>query len=450
MNIKTIISILCPAFLRPSLAKIENSPISYRIVKGTFWSISGTVISRGLMLGASILVARILGRSEYGELGMIRTTINMFGVLAGFGLGLTATKYVAEFRKTDPERAGRILGLSGLFAALTGGLMAAVLFICSPWLTDTTINAPHLAGILKIGAIILFLNALNGAQTGALSGFEAFKTIARVNLFVGIISFPILVSGAYLGGLKGSVWALLINLIINWLLNHIALRREAKKNFIPFTFKNCIYERSILWKFSLPAALGSCLVGPVNWACCAMLVNKPEGYSEMGIFNAANQWFNVLLFLPGMIGSVILPVLSDQLGRNNIKSSIKTLIISVKINLLIVAPLVLIASITSPYIMGLYGDDFINGWPTFVAVMFTALLLAVQRPVGQIISASGRMWTGLSMNGGWALVFIITAYLLTNYGSFGLASARAIAYIVHSLWTLIFAIWFIRKGTANE
>lgn len=450
MRIKFLLLKWCPAFLHPALKRIENSPTGYRLARGTFWSIGGAILSRGLMLTASILVARILGRNEYGELGMIRTTVNMFGVIAGFGLGLTATKYVAEFRTKDPDKAGRILGLSGLFAAVTAGLMAIILFIFAPWLSEITINAPQLAGILRIGAIILFFNALNGAQTGALAGFEAYKTIAKVNIFVGIISFPILILGAYLGGLTGSVWALSINLIINWLLNHIAVRKEAKKNSVPFTFKNCIHERSILWKFSLPAALGSCLVGPVNWACCAMLVNKPEGYSEMGIFSAANQWFNILLFLPSMIGGVILPVLSDQLGRNNIKASIKTLIISVKINLLIVAPLVLIASITSPYIMSLYGDDFVNGWPTFIVVMFTALLLAVQRPVGQIISASGRMWTGLSMNGGWALVFIITTYLLTNYGSFGLASARAFAYLIHSLWTLIFAIWFIRKGTTNE
>ncbi|NOZ40854.1 MAG: oligosaccharide flippase family protein [Planctomycetes bacterium] len=75
---------------------------------------AGAVISRGLMLVASILVARMLGKTVYGELGMIRSTVGMFGVFAGFGLGLTATKHVAEFRESDPERAGRIVGFTEL------------------------------------------------------------------------------------------------------------------------------------------------------------------------------------------------------------------------------------------------------------------------------------------------------------------------------------------------
>ncbi|MFH1634310.1 MAG: oligosaccharide flippase family protein, partial [Chloroflexota bacterium] len=227
MNVKSIASTCCPSFLRPLFGRIENSPIGSRLALGVFWSMAGSVISRGLMLCATVLVARMLGKTGYGELGMIQSTVGMFGVFAGFGLGLTATKHVAEFRQSDPERAGRIIGLSGLFAMGTGGVMALGLLIFAPWLAESTINAPHLVGVLRISALILFINALNGAQTGALSGFEAFKTIAHVNLFIGLISFPILVSGAYFGGLTGAVWALAINLCFNWLLNHLALRKEA-------------------------------------------------------------------------------------------------------------------------------------------------------------------------------------------------------------------------------
>ena len=223
----------------PTLARIEASKIGYRLAKGAFWSMAGAVISRGLMLAAWVLVARMLGKTGYGELGMIQSTVGMFGVFAGFGLGLTATKHVAEFYRNDPERTGRIIGLSGLVAMGTGGLMAMGLFIFAPWLAEHTINAPHLAGVLRIGALILFINALNGAQTGALSGFEAFKTIAYVNLLVGLISFPVLAGGAYFGGLTGAVWALAINLGVNWLFNHLALRKEAHRYGVSLTFRKC-------------------------------------------------------------------------------------------------------------------------------------------------------------------------------------------------------------------
>ena len=410
---------------------------------------AGAVISRGLMLAASVLVARMLGKTIFGELGMIRSTVGMFGVFAGFGLGLTATKHVAEFRASDPERAGRIIGLSGLFAMLTGGLMALGLFIFAPWLAEHTINAPHLTGVLRIGALILFINALNGAQTGALAGFEAFRTIAHVNLFVGLISFPILVCGAYFGGLTGAVWALAINLGFNWLLNHLALRKEARIHNVPLVFRNCSRELSVLWSFALPAALAGAMVGPVNWICGALLVNRPDGYGEMGIFSAANQWYAMLLFLPSLLGHVVLPVLSERLGQKDTKQSMKILVLAIKTNALLVLPFVFLASIASPYIMNLYGEGFRSGWPTLIVVLITAGLLAIQTPVGQIIAASGKMWIGFAMNMGWALTFIVGTLLLLDLGSLGLATARVIGYIVHATWTFGFAYFIISRRNTD-
>ncbi len=332
LSVKQTVYDYCPSALKPVLDQVVSSEIGYRLAKGVFWSMAGAVISRGMMLAATVFVARMLGKTVFGELGMIHSTVGMFGVFAGFGLGLTATKHVAEFRQSDPARAGRIIGLSGVFAMVTGGLMALGLFVFAPWLAEHTINATHLSGVLRIGALILFINALNGAQTGALAGFEAFKTIAHVNLFVGLVSFPILISGAYFGGLTGTVWALTINLGVNWLLNHVALRKEARRYNVPFTFRDCSRERSVLWTFSLPAAISSSLVVPVTWACSALLVNQPDGYSEMGIFSAANQWYVMMLFIPSILGSVMLPILSERLGQNDDRQSKKLLILSIKIN----------------------------------------------------------------------------------------------------------------------
>src|ERR1035437_5586151 len=96
-----------PGYLAPFWTIIASSPIGYRLAHGVFWSFSGTVVARALGLIASIIVARLLGRGAYGELGIIQSTVGMFGLFAGFGMGITATKFVAEYRKTDPEQIGR-------------------------------------------------------------------------------------------------------------------------------------------------------------------------------------------------------------------------------------------------------------------------------------------------------------------------------------------------------
>jgi O-antigen/teichoic acid export membrane protein len=444
MSLRSIAYALSPSAAHPLLKRIEASDIGLRLARGLFWSIAGIFLSRGLMLCASILVARILGKTAFGELGMIQSTIGMLGVFAGFGLGLTATKHVAELRQTDPGRAGHIIRLSGFFATITAGVMTLLLLIFAPWLASH-INAPHLSSILRVGAIILFLSALNGAQIGALSGFEAFKTIGQVNVVLGLLSFPTLVAGAYLGGLSATVWALSINLVFNWLLNHLALRREAERYRVPLSLAGCWREWPILWKYSLPAVLAGSIVGPASWICNAMLVNRTGGYEEMGIFNAADQWYAILLFFPGIIGQVLLPILSNKIRLDNSAQSVKALVLATTLNFVIVTPLIIIFALASGYIMSLYGKSFGDSWPTLVIVLLTAGFFLIQSPVSLLITASGRMWLGLAMHLGWALVFIFCSYFLTEFGSIGLASARLLGYIAQATWASGFAFLLIRR-----
>jgi len=445
--IKRIIYAYCPSIFKPILVRIEASEIGSRLVKGIFWSMSGAVISRGLMLVASIVVARILGQTGYGELAMIQSTVGMFGVVSGFGLGLTATKHVAEFRRSDPARAGRIIGLSRLVAIVTGGVMALGLFIFAPWLAGQTINAPHLQGVLRIGSLILLINALNGAQTGALAGFEAFKTIAYVNVFVGLISFPILAGGAYFGGLTGTVWALAINLGVNWFLNYLALQKETRRYRISFSFTNCFSELSVLWKFSLPSVLSGAMVAPVNWICNAMLVNQPAGYGEMGIFNAANQWKIAILFIPGMVGKIALPMLSSLSGQNERSKYLKVLKYNVLINGGITLLLAIGVALFSHRIMQFYGPGFEKGMWLLVCLSLTAVLVAVNTVVGEAIASKGKMWVGFIFNALWASVILCAASILISrgYGALGLAYAILIAYIFHTIWQCFYISKILHK-----
>ena len=78
-------------------ARITKSPLALRLAQGAFWSLSGAVLARGLGLLATIFVARLLGKEGFGALGLIQSTVGMFGVVAGFGMGMTATKNIAEF-----------------------------------------------------------------------------------------------------------------------------------------------------------------------------------------------------------------------------------------------------------------------------------------------------------------------------------------------------------------
>jgi O-antigen/teichoic acid export membrane protein len=435
---------------RPVQQWMNNNPMGRRLAHGAFWTLLGTIASRVLAIPVSVVLARWMGPSHYGELGVINNSVDLFIVFAGFGLGLTATKHVAELRATDPERAGRVLALSTVTAGFTATITAVVLYIAAPYLAAHTLNAPQLTGSLRIGSLILLLAAINGAQQGALYGFEAFRTTAKIQAIVGLLNLPFSLIGYWLGGLNGVLWGMVATRGADWFLRRIALLDESRKSGVPLGLKGWTQELHVLWKYSLPALLSGVMVAPVNWVCAAMLVNQPKGYAQMGIYNAANQWYGALLFLPTVLGSGLLPLLSERMGNKDSHSSGNVLLFMLRLNAVIVLPAALLGSALSPWIMRLYGPAYAHGWSTLVAVLFTAAIFAVLIPVGDVIAASGRMWTGMVMNAGWAAVFIVGTALLVHRGAFGLGLARLIAYIAHATWTITFAWILIARTKASQ
>ncbi len=445
-NAKVRLSSLYPNVLRNFASRMETSSFGARLTRGMIWNLAGNLISRGSMLLASVFVARIIGKIGFGELGIVQSTIGMFGAFAGLGLGLTATKYVAEYRGQDPAKAGRIIVLTNVLGVVSGGLLAAVLYISAPWLAARTLAAPHLSGILRVGAGLLFFGAVNGALTGVLSGFEAFRAIATVNLGAGIAAFALIVGGAHWAGLNGAVWGLTAGMVITMMLNYLAVRRAAVLARVPLAYSSLTRELPVLWKYSLPALLSSIVVVPATWAGNAILVNRADGYAEMGIFNAANQWFMALMFLPAIIIQVILPMMSERYGHADHVQSGRILRLSLKMNMLLVFPLIIIGCGLSPFLMALNGPGFRDSGPTLVVVLFTAGLVAVQWPAYTVLQAAGKMWGALVMNMGWAAVFVLGAFFLCRFGSLGLSLSRAIAYALHTLWTFAYLNSFQRSS----
>lgn len=438
-----------PAAARRLAARLEASDVGRRLAHGALWSVAGAAASRALALVASVVTARILGEEGYGELGVIASTLLTFQAFSTLGLGLTATKYVAELRARDPARAGRVLALSAVASAATGLLAAAALWGLAPWLAAGTLGAPQLAGALRIASVALLFTTLAAAQAGALAGFEAFRTTTWLNAGAGALGVVASVVGVWGWGLAGAVWALAVTSAAQWALGHLAVRAHARRHGVPVGVAGWWREQRVLWTFALPALAQGLMVTPVTWAAGAILVNRPGGYAEMGALSATNHWYAAVLFLPGALGAALLPVLSERVGAGDARGARGVLRSAIGVNLAAVAPLVACGALASPSIMGLYGPGFAGEWPALVAALATAGLVAVTNPVGSVLAASGRLWLGFAMNAGWAAVFLGATALLVPWGAAGVATARLVAYAVHAVWTFAFAAAFLRSGAGS-
>lgn len=414
-----------------------------RLTTGVFWSIAAAVISRGFALGASILCARFLGKTGFGELGIIQSTAGTFGIFAGLGLGLTATKYVAEFRDSDRGKVGRILALSAVVAFVSSALMAGALALSSHYVARNVLAAEHLARTLAVGAGLVFFGGMNGAQTGALVGFEAFQRVARINIWAGLSSFPLVAIGVWGWGLSGAVWGLVGAMAVNWVLNRGALRRECMEAGIAYDFKSCHREREVLHRFSLPAFLASIVVGPALWFCNALVVHQANGYEQLGLYTAADRWRLLILFIPSSAFGMLVPVLSNLYGSGDQLAFRRTFRVNVLwISGLAVFSGLLVAAAAKP-IMSTYGESFRSGWPILVLLAFSALPEALNTLLGHPLIVSGAMWWRFGFDALLAVVLVGTALaLVPRWGAMGLASSYGVAFSAVSFGLFAFGIWW--------
>jgi O-antigen/teichoic acid export membrane protein len=424
----------------PALRSILRSATVERLGRNAIWAVLGSTSTRVSSLVAMIVVARLLSTARFGAFGIVQSTVITFQLFAGLGLGLTATKYIASLRVTDRARAGRVAALSLLFSAANGLLFGLVMFVSAEWIADHAFHVTELAEPLRLGSVLMLLSAISAAQAGCFSGLQAFKLSAYANVATAALSLVTTILGTIHFGVSGALSGMAVGVLAGCSLNSILLHSAARDAGITIDFKHCLQEARILWSFSLPAGLSGIMVAPAMWLCTSLLV-RSAGLKEMGLFSAANQWFAALLFLPTVLEQVTLPMLASSEGG----SAKRILALSVALNGIIILPAAAVLAVASPLIMRLYGPGFVQAWPTLVVVCLTTVVMAMQMPVGQLIISSDRMWWGCALNLAWALALTGFTLLFGQHSALGLASARLLAYILHSLWTVWFVHWILKK-----
>lgn len=381
------------------IERLRRSPL----FKDSMWSLIGSTVGRGLSLIAGILVARFLGKDIYGEYGIIKTTLIYIEIFSTFGLGYTATKYIADYKNTNPEKVSAVCKAALKITLLTSGLMALVVLVFAKQIAEI-IDAPHLYNTLRITAAGIIVNAINVAQIGVLSGFAEFKVIAKNTTISGIVTFVLTATLTYIWGLNGAVIALVLSYGTQCLINNISVRALVKQYEKPKGSQGKLYKE--LLSFSFPIALQESLYSITSWFTSYLLI-KLAGYGELGLYSAAGQWAAIISFIPGILRNVTLSHLSSSLS--NVDSHHRTLKAMIAVNVSTTFCLFLGILLFQKLICSFYGDSFVGLGPVLIALTFNSILAAVANVYVQEYMALGQNW------------FVFIAKIVRDIGSLLLA-----------------------------
>jgi O-antigen/teichoic acid export membrane protein len=419
-----------------------------RLIRGTVLNFIAVAFNQGSTLIVTIIVARILMKQSFGEYAMVLSTLLTMAVLSQLATGYTASKYIAEYRSSDPERAGRIMGLCALVSALMAGVGVFLLIAMSPWLAGAMLKAPHLAIALMIGSGFLFFSSINGYQTGALSGLEAYGSLAKAGMASGIVSVAAISLGAWWGGLNGTVLGLSISALVRCAVHNRWLRLESRVHGIRPKYRGSFnQEKAVIRNFALPAAIAGYYSMPMIWLANSFLVRQPGGYGEMALYSAANNLRILVLFLPNVMNSVGLSVLNYEKAKGDVNHYNRVFRSNVFYIFLISLGGVLVIGVFGRPILHLFGKDFGAGyyllWLLLVASLFEGICIALY----QYVQSKAKIWLSFfSINLPREAFLVLAAYyLVQSYGGFGLAAAYLGSTILGLIFNLYLVVMLYRK-----
>lgn len=413
--------------------KLLQNDVNKRIFNHSVWILLGNIVSKATLLLSTILISKILLKQEYGQFGILKSTIIMFSAFAGLELGLTATKYISQYKHSDKEKIENIIGLSNFFSIGISFIISLLIYLFSEQIAHW-INAPNLSLSIKISSFIILFSSVNGIQNGIFSGLEKFKELSINTSIAGVLSSIGMVFGAKYYGLLGVVVFFGSNYLILSILNYFLLKRFFYSNYsVNLLRKRNFRELRVIWKFSLPAILAALMVAPISWVCNYILVKQPSGYVQMAYFDIANQWRNTILFIPTALSQIALPMLSAAVQDPKLYKS--TYVKNIKLNFYIAMAMVVVFVIASPFIVYTYGKEYQDALYPLIIMFVTTGLIALNNVIGQVIASKNKMWLGFFVNLIWGIILIILSYIfirIFHWGAVGISLAYLISYMVHT------------------
>lgn len=411
------------------------------LFKGTLWNLFGNGISKILMLLSSVLVASFLGSETFGKWGVIRSTSAMFTIFLGFGVGVSALKYVAQFHLNEKARTGNILGIAIVFALVFGIMLTAIFYFMSDFISIDVIKDSSLIVPLKLSSFFLFFIALNGVFSGGLAGFGNFKSIAMGNLISGLLGIPLIIYFCYSFNLNGLVLGYIFYYFLIFVFLLYSFIKEIRKHHIKLHLKNSKENLSIIFNHNFPAILSGGVGGFVIWGVNAYVARLNGGFSVIGINNAAKIVQNSLMELSAQLDIPILSYISKttqskRLDLINLFSPI------VLVTLLIVPIIYFPELITWMFKDSSYiSPDF----PLIVSItMITCFIMIYKRGIGRLTITKNLLWFGLIENLIWAVaIWSLINFFVPAHGALGYSFSFMLSYVLD---ILIITPFFYKRG----
>lgn len=251
-----------------------------------------------------LILGRMLGPANYGELAAVISLIVILGIIPG-SLNMVIIKYIS-IAKDEKEVSSLIHWFKTkiLFASF---LFSLLILILSPILSSfLKIDQGY---YLMLVAVSFFFSTQALLNRSILQGLLRFKEMIIAllveNGFKLLLSIVLIYLGFQVGG---AVLAFVISIIIGWYITNIFISYQSKQELD----KNIEIKKMLL--FSLPVLIQAISITSI-YSSDLILVKHFFSPHDAGIYAALSTLGKIIFFGTGPIGSVMFPLVSKRSSK---------------------------------------------------------------------------------------------------------------------------------------
>lgn len=398
----------------------------------------GTIFTTGAGYFFKIYLARVLGAEALGIYALGMTVVGLASVIAAAGLPQAASRFVAVYSATGESRKLRQFLWSGLAILLVANsLVGLAVLLLKSWIAERLYHTPALSSYQQFFVVIMITGALTGFLGQVLAGYKDVARRTIITSFVGqSMMMAVTIGLLTLGfGFKGYLIAQIVSAFVVLILLGRAAWQLTPQAARPPAIELPLLEREIV-SFSLALfavqVLEFCL-GQTDKIVLGIFLHA----REVGIYSIAAALVGFVPLALQSVNQIFSPTIAELHARGDMELLARLFRSLVKWTLGLTLPLAAVMILFAPSIMGMFGPDFVPGWPVLAVGTFGQLVNCGVGSVGYLLLMSGNQKKLLRIQFVMALILVsANIILIPRIGLLGAALAGAMVAAASNLWYL--------------
>ncbi|AFM39268.1 membrane protein involved in the export of O-antigen and teichoic acid [Desulfosporosinus acidiphilus SJ4] len=371
-----------------------------------------SVLSKVITAVVAIAVARYLGPDTFGEYGKALAFVSVFIIFTDFGL----SNYMVQEGSRDESVLPLFLGNTLLMKMFT---LLAIYALMLVLMHPADFNQSIQSMIIVFG----LASSLNALDSTVYNYFQAKQQMYYAAIYQFLSTFLIGALTILVVIMKEDVLmitvAQLVATVLISLMLYVHLRRHIR---LEFDLRRLIE----MLKKGLPYGMAAIFLY-VYFQIDMLMLTLMRSSFEVGIYKAAYGLISVLLFIPGILTSVLYPILY-QLGVESKEKHQGTIEKIFKVLSAVgISGSVLLFVLANPLLTWIYNNRFPQSIPIMMLLSWFFALECLSFSLGDVLTTTNRQWTRAKIQGGASLInILINLYAIPRYGIYGASVATLI------------------------